>query len=104
MGAWNGYHSVPLHEDSKPLTTFITPWGHYWYNVNPQGQKVAGDAYSSRYDKILHDFKRKQNVVDDTCLYDWDVSKHTLHVCDFLTLTSNNGIIQNPEKIGFLSM
>ena len=24
---WNGYHSVPLHEKDRPLTTFITPWG-----------------------------------------------------------------------------
>ena len=25
--AWNGYHSIQLHEDDKHLTTFITPWG-----------------------------------------------------------------------------
>ena len=24
---WNGYHSIPLHEDDRHLTTFITPWG-----------------------------------------------------------------------------
>ena len=25
--AWNGYHSVPLYEEDRHLTTFITPWG-----------------------------------------------------------------------------
>ena len=25
--AWNGYHSVPLRESDRHLTTFITEWG-----------------------------------------------------------------------------
>ena len=25
--AWNGYHSIPLRESGRPLTTFITPFG-----------------------------------------------------------------------------
>ena len=24
--AWNGYHCVPLRENDRHLTTFITPW------------------------------------------------------------------------------
>ncbi|KAJ8369166.1 hypothetical protein SKAU_G00091940 [Synaphobranchus kaupii] len=35
--AWNGYHSVPLHEDDRHKTTFITPWGRYRYLSAPQG-------------------------------------------------------------------
>ena len=27
--AWDGYHSVPLHQDDRHLTTLITPWGRY---------------------------------------------------------------------------
>ena len=26
---WNGYHSVPLSEESREATTFLTPWGRY---------------------------------------------------------------------------
>ncbi|VDI84109.1 Hypothetical predicted protein [Mytilus galloprovincialis] len=25
--AWNGYHSVPIREEDRHFTTFITPWG-----------------------------------------------------------------------------
>ena len=38
--AWNGYHSVRLHEDDKHLTTFITPWGRHRYCVAPQGYRA----------------------------------------------------------------
>ena len=27
--AYSGYHQVPLDEESRKLTTFITPWGRY---------------------------------------------------------------------------
>ena len=32
---WNGYHSVPLHEDDYHLTTFITPWGRKPNQLTP---------------------------------------------------------------------
>ena len=35
--AWNGYHSVPLRESDRHLTTFITPYGRYRYKRAPQG-------------------------------------------------------------------
>ncbi|CAB4013560.1 Hypothetical predicted protein [Paramuricea clavata] len=41
---WNGYHSVPLHEYDRHLTTFITPWGRYRYKTAPQGYIASGDG------------------------------------------------------------
>ena len=29
VDAWNGYHTVELDEESRNLTTFITPYGRY---------------------------------------------------------------------------
>ena len=51
--------------------------------------------------KITEDFPRKKRVIDDACLWDWKLKDHFYHVVDFLTLTSNNGIIQNPTKFVF---
>ena len=34
--AWNGYHSVPLAEEDRHYTTFITPFGRFWYRMAPQ--------------------------------------------------------------------
>ena len=35
--AENGFHSVPLQEESRELIMFLTTWGRYLYLVNPQG-------------------------------------------------------------------
>ena len=64
--AWNGFHSVPLTEEDRHFTTFITPWGRYRYRVAPQGALASGDGYSRRYDEVLADVERKTKCVDDT--------------------------------------
>ena len=48
MDAWNGYHSIPLHEQDRHYTTFITPKGQFCYCVAPQGYVSSGDAYTRR--------------------------------------------------------
>ena len=53
IDAWNGYHSVPLYEEDRHLTTFITPWGRYCYLVAPLGYIASDDGYTQRYDEIL---------------------------------------------------
>ena len=49
----------------------------------------------------MSDYPQKQKIVDDCCSYDWKVDKHFFHICDFLTITARNGIIQNPAKFVF---
>ena len=53
--AWNGYHSVPLREAERHLTTFITPYGRWRYTRAPQGL-LSCDGYSRRFDAILSEF------------------------------------------------
>ena len=68
--AWNGYHSIRLHEDDYHLTTFITPWGRYRYKVAPQGYIASGDGYTRRYDEIVADIQNKTKCVDDAIIWD----------------------------------
>ena len=66
--AWNGYHSVPISEEDRHLTTFITPWCRYRYKTAPQGYIASGDAYTRRYDEIVADIPNKTKCVDDVPL------------------------------------
>ena len=70
LDAVDGYHSIPLDEESQPLTTFITEWGRFRYLRMPQGYVASGDAYTRRYNEMIKDIPRKIKVVDDTLLYD----------------------------------
>ena len=50
LDARHGYWQVPLSDDAKPLTTFMTPWGRLRYLRNPQGLISAGDEFNCRTD------------------------------------------------------
>ena len=81
LDAWNGYHSCALDEDSKHLTTFITPFGRYRYRTLPQGYLAAGDAYTERYDRIISEIEDKTKCVDDALLWKSNIKDQFFHTC-----------------------
>ena len=99
--AWNGYHSVPLRESDRHLTTFITPFGRWRYTRTPQGFLSSGDGYNRRFDAILSDFTRKERCVDDTVIYDDNLADHWWRTIEFLTIVGQAGIVLNPDKFQF---
>ena len=64
--AWNGFHSVKIHEKDRWKTIFLIPCGRYKYLTAPQGYKVSGDAYTARYDKITVGVQKMRRVIDNT--------------------------------------
>ena len=74
--AWNGFHSVPLREQDRHFTTFITSLGRFRYIRAPQGYASSGDGYDRRFDDVLEGFARHKRKSDDTLHYDHDLDKH----------------------------
>lgn len=101
VDCWNGYHSVPIHEDDRHYTSFITPWGRYRYLVSPQGFLASGDGFNQRYDAIISDFPRKVKCVDDTCMWADNVTDSFFQACQYLNLCTENGVTLNPSKFQF---
>ena len=99
--AWNGYHSVPLRQSDRHLTTFITPFGRWRYTRAPQGFLSSGDGYNRRFDAVLASFERKERCVDDTIHYDSDLKEHWWRTIDFLTRVWQAGIVLNQDKFQF---
>ena len=99
--AWNGYHSVPLHEDDHHLTTFITPWGRYRYRVAPQGYIASGDGYTRRYDEIVADITQKTKCIDDALLWADDIEESFWQAINWLEVCGKNGVTLNPQKFVF---
>ena len=98
---WNGYHSIPLHEEDQHLTTFITPKGRYRYKAAPQGYIASGDGYTRRFDEITADFPRKTTCIDDSLLWSDSIEEAFAHAVSWLDLCGRNGIILNPSKFVF---
>jgi len=99
--AWNGYHSVPIHEDDRHLTTFITPWRRYRYKTAPQGYLASGDGYTRRYDEIVSDIPNKTKCVDDALLWSNTVKESFFQAVQWLDICGRHGITLNPEKFVF---
>ena len=98
---WNGFHGIPLHDDDKHYTTFITPKGRFRYCVAPQGYVSSGDAFTRRYDEIVMDFPNKVKCVDDTLLYTYTLEQAFHDTVEWLDLCGRNGIVLNPSKFVF---
>ena len=100
--ALNGYHSIPLHQSERHLTTFITPFGRWRYTRAPQGFLSSGNGYNRRFDAVLSTFERKERCVDDTIYYDSDLEQHWWRTIDLLTRVGQAGIVLNPDKFQFV--
>ena len=83
LDTWNGHHSVPLREEHRHLTTFLTPWGRHKHYKTPQGHIAAGHAHT-RYDKTTRGFGCMERCVDDIILWE-DNLEENLKTTELIT-------------------
>ncbi|GFY74446.1 hypothetical protein TNIN_390591 [Trichonephila inaurata madagascariensis] len=48
-----GYWQIPMEENSKHFTAFVTHSGHYQWKVLPFGMKNAGSTFQKSMDQVL---------------------------------------------------
>ena len=101
LDAWNGYHSLPIREEDRHLTTFITPWGRYQYCCATQGFLASGDAYTRRFDEIIAHLDKYTKCIDDTLIWSDSIDTAFFQTCEFLNICGENGITLNPAKFQF---
>ena len=67
MDGFSGYNQIKLVEENQEKTSFITPWGTYYYVVMPFGLKNAGATYQRAIMAIFHDmmYNYMEVYVDD---------------------------------------
>ena len=82
MDLHSGFHQIGLHEDSKPLTAFLTPHAKYQYKRMPMGLKGSPMSFQSLMDQVLAGvrFKFCLAYLDDICCYSRDFETHLLHL------------------------
>ena len=101
LDAVDGYFMIPLAEESRHLTAFITPWGTYQFKRAPQGFFNSGDKFDASYGEVLKDVERIVRMKDDAMLYDFSVEEHFWHIWNFLYLCATSGIVLNEKKFQF---
>ena len=99
---WKGYHQIELAEESKLLTTFITPFGRFHYNQAPVGINSISEHYNRRMTKELHDLDNTNKIVDDIFIYSQNFDEPVNYVTQFLNRCRNSGIRLRIDKFNFV--
>ncbi|CAL8106515.1 unnamed protein product [Orchesella dallaii] len=101
LDARHGYWQVPLDEESKKLTTFITPWGCFRFKRNVMGLISAGDEHNRRGDEALTGIPNVEKVVEDILIYDMDLQAHIKRVSEVISRCNEHRITLNKNKFVF---
>ena len=103
----DGFHGIPLAEEDRHKTTFITEWGRYRYARVPQGYGSSTDGYTIRTDDILATVPGKpekcdyEKIVDDVIQWSGDLEAAFHRVCSMLSHCSKAGMVFSPSKFVF---
>ena len=72
VDANSGVWQIPLSEDSRLLTSFITPHRRYCFNKLPFGISSAPELFQSRMNKILEGLEGNLCHMDGVLIYGAD--------------------------------
>ena len=87
-------------EESKKLTAFSTPRGHYHWNVMPYGLNIAPQVFQRWMDTIFKDLKDCCVVyIEDILIFSKTKEEHKKHLKLLCETFQKHGIILSPKKI-----
>ncbi|KAL7827662.1 hypothetical protein SRHO_G00333800 [Serrasalmus rhombeus] len=99
MDANSGF--CQISEDSRLLTTFITPFGRYCYNRLCFGISSAPEHYQHRMSRILEGLEGVVCQMDDVLVYGETQECHDERLWKVLKRLEENGVTLKAEKCEF---
>ena len=96
-----GYFQIALHEDSKPLTTFLTPLGKYRFQRCPMGLNESSDVFNYAGDMALLGVPNSYKLVDDLLTGGDSEGSLIKNVKEIFQRCRDNGIQLNRAKLQF---
>jgi len=93
----SAYHQIPLHEDSKHLTTFITHCGLYRYNRVCFGLASAPSAFQRIMSQVLEDLAGVLCYLDDILVFGSTVTEHDERLRAVLERIKSTGLTLNDK-------
>jgi hypothetical protein len=92
------YYSFELDKESKDLTTIVTPFCKYHYNVLPMGLKCSPDFAQETMENIFRDVLDAEVYIDNIGAFsnNWEHRLQLLHT--ILTKLQENGFTVTPLK------
>ena len=101
LDANSEFWQIPLSESSRPLTTFITPIGCYYFHKLPFGISSAPEHFQKRMSAILSGLEGVVCQMDDVLVFGRDQTEHDTRLTAVLKLIESAGATLNPDKCEF---
>lgn len=94
----HGYHQIPLAEESRKLTTFITHSGLYRFKRLVQGASGALEAYQYYISSLFASHPGISNISDDILIGGVDQTEHDTNLRKCLQILEDNNLTVNEGK------
>ena len=99
-----GFWQIPLEESAKEKSGFVTPFGHYQFNVMPFGMVNSGATFVRLMKIILEGLENFSDAfIDDVIIFSASFPEHLDHLIQVLKAFRNANITAKPSKtlLGF---
>ena len=101
LDANSGFWQIPLDQESAPLTSFITPFGRYYFNRLPFGITSAPEHFQKRMSSVLKGLEGIVCLMDDVLVHGRTEQEHDERLLAALSRLQESGITLNREKCVF---
>lgn len=98
LDANSGFWQIPLAEESRPLTTFITQCGRYQFNKLPFGISCAPELFQQRMNQMLEGLDGYVCLIDDVLIFGSNKEEHDRRLAAVLKRVEEAGATLNAEK------
>ncbi|CAF4771042.1 unnamed protein product, partial [Rotaria sp. Silwood2] len=95
----SGFWQLPIDENDRHKTAFITPFGLYEWNVLPQSLRNAPPSFQRIMSNVLSsciDFSLV--YLDDIVIFSRNYDEHLIHLEQVLTVLQSHNLTLNPPK------
>ena len=101
LDATSGFWQIPLSEKTAKLTTFLTPFGRYYFNRLPFGISLAPEIFQRTMEKILEGIDGVVCFMDDVVVCGDTDEQHDARLKQVLDRVIQAGLKLNREKCEF---
>ncbi|XP_049275476.1 uncharacterized protein K02A2.6-like [Rhipicephalus sanguineus] len=101
LDANSGFWQIPLSERSKVFTTFITPFGLFYFNRLPFGISTAPEHFQRRMGQVLCGQEGVVCHMDDVLIWGATQAQHDERLRAVMDRLRTSGITLNREKCEF---
>ena len=97
LDANSGFWQIPLDQESRLLTTFLTPWGRFSFNRIPFGISSASEIFQRMMSEVLEGLDGVICHMDDILIHSPTYEDHVKQVRAVLQRLSEVGITLNSK-------